>query len=272
MVIAGALLLSGSLATVAIDSSAWTQASRIDWPGDDRLVTLVQPHSLGGTCWDGARLPDPDSYRFLMGEACGRLVVFMDLRLGLNADPRSLIFISQHEAFHLAAQMYGSVIPIDFVELEPNLAEENADGLAFSGLYSAIGRSLDGGSGSCSDVAAALRGLTESQRRYINYKAFWEWPAEFYAQQVVFAGDFDAYVGLRSELFAHDNSGYQIFVTGVRVGQQLDQKLGRAVWQEMVANGRSMLDLFLESGGCEAPARGPGVRFRKVELPSLEPG
>ena len=276
--LSAALALAANVITATIDPLAWTQASSIAWPGSERAVTVMDANEswqppgceIGLEASDSASI---DTYSFHMGEYCGSLVVVMNLSGGIRGGHEARMFLAQHESFHVAAQMYGSLIPVRFLEIYQRIVSRYAEGSQFTDLYSHIDSFTKritqvGSSGSgCAALEKSLDSLDEDARTYLDYKIFWEWPAEYYAQQVIFPHDYEKYVEVRRNVFASGgDSGSDLFMTGVRVGRALDVLVGRVNWQLRVSEGWTMLDLLLESSGCEARAPGPTVRMKRVEL------
>lgn len=259
--------------SIAIDPAAWTQVQRIEWPGESQRVEVIQPEAgvYRTGCGDLPAASPSDGYHsFRMGEHCKQLVVLMDLSAGTSDPQLAEAFLARHEAFHVAAQMYGSKIPLEFLEIEPSLVERFAGSTAFQPLFAEVDSllaTLDSGSElSCPALVDAYRALADNERRYLDYKMFWEWPAEFYAQQTTFGRDTASYRNFRSRLFNGGNEGFELFVAGVEAGLILDRAMGREAWQDAVAEGRSMFDLLLDATGCSRPERGIRVRMKRVEL------
>ena len=259
--------------SIAIDPVAWTQVQRIGWPGESHRVEVIQP--VAGVyrtgCGDLPAASRSDGqHSFRMGEYCKQLVVLMDLSAGTSDPQLAEAFLARHEAFHVAAQMYGSKIPLEFLEIEPSLVERFAGSSAFQPLFAEVDALLaaldSGGELSCPALVGAYRALADDERRYLDYKMFWEWPAEFYAQQTTFGSDTGSYERFRSGLFSNGNEGFELFVAGVKAGLILDRIMGREAWQKAVAEGGSMFDLVMATAGCAGPERGVRVRMRRVEL------
>ena len=269
-----AMLLARSL-SVGMDPAVWMSAAGIDWPGDDRQVLVLQPASgryeidCGGSTTP-VEIEDGENYSFRMGEHCGRLVVLMNLSPGVSGAPVAERFLAHHEAFHLAAQIYGSGVPWEFLGVDPDAVHRFSGGSQFRTLFEQAGAVTDGlrdgKRPSCEPLLQAYSALSVEERKYIDYKMFWEWPAEFYAEQIVFGERLNDYEKFREGLFRTGNEGYELFTAGVKVGLALDTLVGRQAWQESVAGGASMFDVLLENTGCQSPLRGPAMRMRRVAL------
>ena len=275
-----ATLNVGSIAVqalvVSIDPTVWTQAHTIEWPGQDRTVTVLELNRPEQTipCAEIRRLQaakdSRESYSFRVGESCQKLFVVMDLSGGINGGTESLKLLAHHESFHIAAQMYGAKIPVEYLEIDPALTREFSRGDEFTEFYEDVeeltASILSGTPSSCNKLESSYELLDARPREYLDYKIFWEWPAEFYAQQAVIPDDFERYQLIRSKLFAGGDPGYRLFLSGVRVGLALDTIAGRENWQSAVAEGHSMLNLLLSHSGCRARQPSPTVRMKHVEL------
>lgn len=259
---------------LTIDPSIWTQAHAIAWPGPERTVTVLDAHQLAPTdpCISKGKdlVPKSENYSFRMGEACRKLFVVMDLTGGINGGAEAVQLLAYHESFHVAAQMYGAEIPVELLEIDPDIVSEFSEGKYFADFYKQVdlltSSIISGTPRSCRDLESSYGVLSERARSYLDYKIYWEWPAEFYAQQAVRPHDFEGYKTLRSQLFVGGDPGYELFISGVRAGLALDIALGRSSWQTRVAQGQSMLHLLLSEGGCRARSFSPTVRMRRVEI------
>ena len=266
---------AASVMVATIDPSAWTQSSSIAWPGSSHAVMVMKPSELwrASSCEQGrhqALQPKQPQYSFKLGEFCEQLVVLMNLDGGVKGGEIARWFLAHHESFHLAAQMYGSKVPIRFLEIDQGLVSDHAQGEYFSDLYSEIDlitdRILGGHPADCASLERSLSSLSDRSREYLEYKIFWEWPAEFYAQQIMFPGRFAEYKDFRQNIFVTGDSGSELFLAGVKTGLALDVLAEREAWQREVSEGWSMFDLLLSHCGCDGRDPGPTVRMRRVDL------
>lgn len=276
--LSAALAIAANVVTATIDPAAWTQTGSIRWPGQEQAVIVMDaagPWQASG-CESGLKLNDAalaEAYSFHLGEYCGRLVVVMNLSGGINGGHEARMFLAHHESFHVAAQMYGSLIPLRFLEIDQRIVSKYAEGSRFTDVYSHIDRltrgiQQNGGSEfSCTALESSLSSMGEEARSYLEYKIFWEWPAEYYAQQIMFPDSYEKYAEVRQSIFAFGgDSGSELFTAGVKVGRKLDVLFGREEWQRRVSEGWSMLDLLLERSGCVGQVPGPTVRMKRVDL------
>lgn len=238
-------------AYVAIDPVAWTQAKQIRWPSGEATVAVFDGSS--GSDHEFLRVAH-DRHEFRFSQRGDRLTVVMGLEAGLGGGQAGWNFLAAHETFHIAAQMYGAKIPFAYIDLDSRLLRQYASGADFAEFYRAIDTMHEGvrvptADVGCGPVAKAYKRLDDIARTYFNYKAFWEWPAEFYAYSVAFHGGMDAYENFRGRLFTND-TGYRLFVSGVKVAELLEAKMGRDVWQARAVSGQSMLASFFEAYDC----------------------
>src|SRR5690606_19942467 len=257
------------VAEVAIDADVWLPASSIRWPSSEHAVAIYE-----GTTESGSELHKvaADRYEFKFIQVGDRLVVVMGLHPGLNGGRQAREFVSAHESFHIAAQLYGARIPLNYLEIAPELVATHAGAHAFEFFYDAIdtmhaevargAEDVD-----CSALEETYAALEEGARTYLNYKIFWEWPAEFYSYSVTFAGRLGEYEAFRARLFP-DDTGYRLFTAGVKVARMLEAKLPRAEWQAQVADGRSMLAVLAATYQCRLVLdEGPAVTVVRVGIP-----
>lgn len=257
------------MAEVVIDADAWQHASRIRWPSSEQAVVVYE----GTTDADSELLRvDAERHEFRFAQVGDRLVAVMGLWPGVNGGDRAREFLAAHESFHIAAQFYGGRIPLAYLEVDPILVRAYAEGRAFDGFYDAIdtmhaevargAEDVD-----CSALEETYAALEEGARTYLNYKIFWEWPAEFYSYSVTFAGRLGEYEAFRARLFP-DDTGYRLFTAGVKVARMLEAKLPRAEWQAQVADGRSMLAVLAATYQCRLVLdEGPAVTVVRVGIP-----
>ena len=177
-----------------------------------------------------------------MGQEGNQLVVVLGLAPGITGGERAWDFLAAHEAFHLAAQYYGARIPFAYLEIEESLVKTHAMDPQLLRIYDAVDelhRSAgDGTAISCDQFSAAFRSMDQGAKAYFTYKAFWEWPAEFYAYKTSFKDSLSDYEEFRAELFS-DDAGYRLFTSGVKVAEMVEVKLGRSAWQQRAAEGES---------------------------------
>lgn len=258
------------VAQVAIDSAAWTQTDRIRWPSKDAFVLVYVGASDSRT---SLLRVSRDRHEFRMGQADDHLVVVLGLEPGITGGEEALDFLAAHESFHLAAQYYGSRIPFSYIEIDERVVKAYSMDERLSRIYDAVDemhRSATGGNTSpaCDELAAAIGSMEGGARTYFTYKAFWEWPAEFYAYTTAFKGSLAEYESFRSRLFA-DDVGYRLFTSGVKVAEMLESRLGRNAWQERAVRGESMLAMFSEAYGCGLQLdESPTLTVLNLELPA----
>jgi len=256
-------------AHIAIDPVAWTQVGRIRWPSRDRFVLVYDGESRSDV---PLLRVSGNHHEFRMGQAGNQLVVVLGLVPGITGGKKAWDFLAAHEAFHLAAQYYGAQIPLAYLEIEEPLVRAYAMDPRLSRLYDAVDelhRSADGGGAavSCDQFSAIFRSMDQGARTYFTYKAFWEWPAEFYAYKTSFKDSLPEYEEFRSALFP-DDRGYRLFTSGVKVAEMVEGKLGRTAWQQRAAEGESILAMFSAAYGCEIELdESFAVTVQRLDLP-----
>lgn len=272
MPLMNAVMALTQLISISIDPSVWMYTSRIEWPDEHEEVLVLKPVSGNFYIGCGDVMPHDarDIYFFRLGEHCNRLIVLMEFLPSPENARKAEAFIGHHEAFHLAVQMYGFKVPWEFLSIDPTLVKRYSYKNNLIGIYGELDKIYEAVTEyrdvSCNSLWDRYSRLNEGERRYLDYKMFWEWPAEFYAEQVIFGKNFTGYQEFRGRLFYDGNEGFELFVSGVKVGMILDKLMGREKWQERVADGVSMFDLLLSELGCTPPTRGFGVRMKRVNL------
>lgn len=240
------------VAQVSIDPEVWIPAAQIRWPSAEQTVVVLEGRDQAEA--DILRVVE-GRYEFRFAQVDDRLVVIVGLGPGFAREPRAVEFLAAHESFHVAAQIYGAKIPVNYLDMDPELARTYTDGVAFEGFYDAIdvmhdGLAAGGKDAGCEALSRAYEELSEDARTYLAYKAFWEWPAEFYSYSIAFSARPNEYEGFRANLF-RENAGFRLYTSGVKAAQLLEAKLARSEWQTRVANGQSMLSLLAATYNCE---------------------
>src|SRR5690606_16153836 len=255
-------------AYVAIDPVAWTRAAGIRWPSGEATVAVFP----GSSSSDHPLLRVPaNEHVFRFGQLGDRLVVIMGLEPGYNGGSRGWDFLAAHESFRIAAQAYGTKVPFAYLSLDPELVRRYSPGPVFATFHDAIARMHAGmratGKVECAALEDAFEALDDDARTYLTYKAFWEWPAEFYAYSVTFRSDPEAYEPFRASLF-EDDTGYRLFISGVKVAELLEARLSRDEWQARAAQGESMLALLADAYRCRITLdESLAVTIQQMELP-----
>lgn len=201
---------------------------------------------------------------FLIGEACGGLVVlFRPLPVALNDAARQILAV--HEAFHAAVQMHNLLPRIDVVDDpgEPGeIARENIDSFlgTLPGLLTGE-RHLNGNA--CARIKAGYLALPLFEREYVDYKSYWEWPAEFYTRETALKQMSVAeYRALRKALFLNDLKE-RVYFTGALAMESIDRAIPREQWQRRYKDGETILNLFAESLGC-SPVHRPTLQVDSI--------
>lgn len=261
LLLLAAFMLSGCAATqvehepnyginVEIDEGLWTNAADIRWPSEEKDVWFFfNKHASRHPCLR----ENADFVRdvFLgealkslrLGEKCGALIVlYRDDEFTKSSGITALRFVANHEAFHLAAQMYGMRVPIEYLDnrgYKPEAASKFFRDLTV--LFGANYQYEPSKDQICSFLEAELLALPRADRLYANKTAYWEWPAEYYSYSYLNARgqlDWGKYRRIRSSL-----GDYLEYAPGIPMGRMLDKLIGRAAWQDQLSAGSSMLDI-----------------------------
>ncbi|MBS0214730.1 MAG: hypothetical protein JSR50_03135 [Proteobacteria bacterium] len=239
----------------------------IRWPSSDRVVRYLDYSGYKKVLNDGCLVRYSSqmttffrmqSHRVRMGEVCGKLVVLSSYPLTKigGMTKKRLEFIAKHEMFHIAFQTYGYRLPIEYIGVnDAAVTGELISDQATSGVIS-FGRVLynelrnKNKNKLCANLGHEYEKLEIGQKAYLKYKIFWEWPAETYAFESLSWGGIPAYLNFRKHLFAswRDNYGIELYMAGPLVAQILDRR-SRGWWRE-VADGQSMMYLFMKSIHC----------------------
>lgn len=205
-----------------------------------------------------------------MGEVCGSLVVvYRDDAFNMAAGELGLEFIAQHESFHLAVQIYGSQIPIEYLRTQRRVAEGRSaeffkklteSFFLFDAEKSHLNKDVI-----CGKVFKGYDLLSEDEKREVDGVVFWEWPAEYYAYRKLKRDgsiDYKSYSVIRRLAGSYDE-----YSPGVSVGLALDGILGSNYWQSRVMKGESMMDVI--GAMCSSdyiPLPRTNVRVKKMDF------
>ena len=246
---------------VQIDPAVWVPASRIAWPDpSDRVVHVFYD---ARSAVDGLSLPPSELRRLRsevdgirMGQA-GSVLAVLFQKPEFVADHEVRRFIALHESFHLAAQFYGGSVGFD--RLDGGGAPE--DPLKVGSYWQAILRAVMEPDAviarlHCPLIRARFLALNENDRRFVVNRAFWEWPAEYYARRLT--GGYEApgrYRAIRTRI----SRGANLYVIGSLAMGFVARIHGSDYrWQDRIAEGESALNVVLESMGCMPVADHPG--------------
>lgn len=254
-------------AMVAMDQSVWEPSLRIRWPDpEDRQVHVF--YAVGDAASALAlSLEQTQKLRghnnaIWMGEHNQRLAVMFHDEL-LVSDPTTRRFVTEHEVFHLAAQYYG--VRVGMNRLKSGQPEHPDEVSAF--WDTVLRTSLATGEASaCGQLESRFSALSANDQNHVLQRAFWEWPAEFYARSRVFGLDNDArYLDFRRRLSPGDTL---YFAGGVAMAAMArDATQGDPEWQRRIEDGINPLNIVMESMGCQTFADDGGVgRITKVNF------
>lgn len=206
-----------------------------------------------------------------MGEVCGQLVVvYRDDEFREASGQLGLEFIAHHESFHLAVQIYGSSVPIEY--LRNKRSEITGGSTEFFHYLAEYFSTHDVESGSldknhvCNVIFEKYSMLSIDERREVDGIVFWEWPAEYYAYRKLKSDhllDTKSYENIRRAA-----GSYSEYYPGVFMGLLLDGLFGSRQWQSQVGEGKSMMDVL--GAACSndyEPLPRVNVRVKRMEFP-----
>ncbi|MFT5758973.1 MAG: hypothetical protein ACI9LM_003722 [Alteromonadaceae bacterium] len=183
-----------------------------------------------------------------LGKICNKLVTLINFGKMENI-PNFKAFTAAHEGFHLAVQIFGSpyAYGIDIA------AEKN---YAFITDFIDVVRESIAKNNNCLLITTHLDQLSENKRKYLLFRAMYEWPAEYYAKMIFFKNDqnYLAFRKLATEQSEipdkwHFNSLYTLsieFITNLEVDIKSDN------WKQRVNSGESIIDIYLKNNGCKS--------------------
>ena len=246
-----------------IDAEIWAPAAEIRWPGDRVGVRvyyavdkLAADYGIAET-----RVQDPAQMR--LGQLEDDLVVL--LPPGELPSGHVIDFASAHEAFHLAAQYYGARIRTDKLVDMPVVSDKDAVSAFWEEIESQASGALAGsGEIDCGRIRSAFDALDEIDKVYVLHRAFWEWPAEFYARVWAFGyGTGGAYPEARS-MIRGDN---RVYTSGSTAMLYVHKRSADRSWQWEIASGRNAIDVFMRAGGCaDIEGEGLSVRVKRIDF------
>lgn len=192
-----------------------------------------------------------------MGQQGNKLAVLLQ-RQDLKHDRELRQFLAWHESFHLAAQFYGN--SVGFTRLRESSAPENP--LKVSEYWRSIliavrNHVVSTDSPSCPLIQARFGSLSEADRNYVLDRAFWEWPAEYFARSQ--SGGYEnpgRYRAVRSKL----SEGINLYVIGSIAMEHVARIHGtNREWQYRISDGESALNVVLDTLGCATVPDNPGM-------------
>src|SRR5690606_36002145 len=190
-------------------------------------------------------------------------------RLGFVCDREVRTYIALHESFHLAAQFYGGAV--GFSRTTGTSVPENK---ALTDAYwhavkQAVDSSVGTKNGHCSALADRYRALSDADRKFVVDRAFWEWPAEYFARSRIDGYDNPGrYYAIRRRM----SEGDELYVVGSEAMGRVASIYGEdRSWQARVARGESALNVLLDALGCPKVPDDPRlIRVDHVDFVALD--
>ena len=235
----------------AIDPRIWSPAEDIRWPNPESKTVVVyysadevvEKFGLHRETAKKEKLFEP---QIRIGEVSGNLVVMVSDEELLHDAVR--VFVSAHEAFHLAAQYYGSRVGLNKLSPFPEIEHEHQVNELWSYIeHQSRSARISGGSVDCVGIMDRFSSLSEIDRAYVLHRSYWEWPAEYYARVYSFGyQDGDGYQAAR-RMIPGDHYEY---TSGSEALLYVNRIKGDDSWQREISDGASSLDVFMDAAGC----------------------
>jgi len=258
---------------VEVTPAQWLPAANIAWPDpadpavyvyytpDAAIRELELPASAEAVLHAGKN-------SIFMGQQGNKLAVLLQ-RPGFVSDREVRTFIALHESFHLAAQFYGGAV--GFSRTTGTSVPENK---ALTDAYwhavkQAVDSSVGTKNGHCSALADRYGALSDADRKFVVDRAFWEWPAEYFARSRIDGYDNPGrYYAIRRRM----SEGDELYVVGSEAMGRVASIYGEdRSWQARVASGESALNVLLDALGCPKVPDNPGlIRVDHVDFVALD--
>jgi len=237
---------------VGIDTTLWEPSSRIRWP--DAKDRRVHVHFTAADAAAALGLSEGQEQELLsqphgiwMGQHGNRLAVMFQAEV-LVTDPKVRRFVTEHEAFHLAAQYYGARVGLKRLGARTAGHPKEVDEFWRAILRSTSEGAAPPSSATCRELGSRFGSLQPDDRLYVLHRAFWEWPAEYYSRARVFGLNDDAeYLGFRHELSPGENLYFAGGVAMAMVARVHGEDRG---WQRRIEQGDNPLNVVMETMGC----------------------
>lgn len=234
-----------------IDPQIWSPAVDIRWPNPESKTVVVyysadevvEKFGLHREADLREKLSEP---QIRIGEISGNLIVMVSDE-GLLHDAIR-VFVSVHEAFHLAAQYYGAKVGVNKLSPFPEIEHEHQVNELWSYIeHQSRSARISGGSVDCVGIMDRFSSLSEIDRAYVLHRSYWEWPAEYYARVYSFGyQDGDGYQAAR-RMIPGDHYEY---TSGSEALLYVNRIKGDDSWQMEISDGASSLDVFMDAAGC----------------------
>lgn len=181
--------------------------------------------------------------RWAFGVLCDQRVILLGSGiLDIYKDENQVAFISIHEGFHLIYQYGLGKQPIELLISErPSYLEipDSEKKLLEAAMQKAVYNQ------DCSKAVNLFNTLQGNTKKYLNFVSYYEWPAEYFAEKAIKSLDKQAYSKMKN------GSNYdQFYQYGPLIGGRLDKSAIRD-WKRRVQDGENMLNIYLESTGCQ---------------------
>lgn len=255
--------------THQIDPNVWLpQNTR--WPSGEKKVHVyfnndIAPEECNELKQNAVTFfSQKDEYGKLdLGVSCNKFIVlFNEIKFEHLRTLKE--FISAHEAFHIAAQFYGKSMVVQMFDIGDSYKSVKS----FYYLLDFISllkktypiTTPQNQIKHCTALTQYVNKLSDHQRNILLTRAMYEWPAEYYAKQTVFGKNDKEYIETRNEIgksyqteVADKNNGIywdKFYLMSHPIIEEVEKKISTLEWQTRVAQGESILDIYLKQKNC----------------------
>lgn len=256
---------ANAVSSLKIDNKIWTRSDKIEWPSNENSVlTYVSREDIIYNSDCEALTVAAESFyanqnndTFFFGIFCNRPVVGLDFSKSKLKNKQQIKYLLAHESFHLVVQGLGMKRPINRLDYDTPKSKDNV-----YKLFKMLMENSQHNKHSCQQYETFYNKLSESERSFIAFTAFSEWPAEFYSYHSA-AFDIDEYLRFtntsskkakfisKSEKSRFDKNKAR-YQSAVLIITELEQRVSRQAWQKKLAEqGMSPLKQFFDAIGCD---------------------
>ena len=242
----------------------------IRWPSDEKKVHVyfnkdIDPSECRELKQNAVTFfSQKDKYGQLdFGESCNKLIVLFNEKK-LEKVNKFKEFLTAHEAFHIAVQFYGKSMVVAMFDVGDsyNHVKDFYYLLDFISLLKKtyLDTNQHNLNKHCDALNQYVNELSKQQRDILLTRAMYEWPAEYYAKQVVFGKNDKEYLSIRNHIrnsdeekgLAKDIGMYweKFYIMSHPIIKEIEKNISTLEWQVRIAEGESILDIYLKQKNC----------------------
>jgi len=252
-----------------INPNVWLPKN-IRWPSDEKRIHVYFNKDIASNECEELKknaltfFSQKDEYGQLdLGVSCNKFIVLFNEKKFQNL-PKLKELITAHEAFHIATQFYGHSMVVQMFDIGDSYQSVKSFYylLGFISLLKKtyLNNTPDDQTKNCDSLIQYVNELSEHQRNILLTRAMYEWPAEYYAKQVVFGKNDKEYISTRNEIgksyetnIADKNNGIywdKFYFMSYPIIKEVEKSISTLEWQTRVARGESILDIYLKQKNC----------------------